>query len=61
MAKSKDGKPGRTLKVKEYAMRRLLIKSAMLGLTLQLVLGVSGAWASNATEVVHSVIERALE
>jgi phospholipid transport system substrate-binding protein len=42
-------------------MRRLLIKSVILGLTLQLVFGVSGAWAASATEVVRSVIERALD
>ncbi len=42
-------------------MSRLLIRSAILGLILQLVLGASGAWAGQPTEVVRGVIERALD
>ena len=42
-------------------MSRLLIRSAILGLILQLVIGASMAWAGQPTEVVRSVIERALD
>ena len=42
-------------------MSRLLIRSAVLGLILQLVVGASMAWAGQPTEVVRSVIERALD
>jgi phospholipid transport system substrate-binding protein len=42
-------------------MKRLLIRSAMVGLTLQLVLGVTAVWAASATNVVRSVIEQALD
>jgi phospholipid transport system substrate-binding protein len=42
-------------------MRRLLIKSAILALILQLVLGVPGVWAGTPTDVVRNVIERALD
>jgi phospholipid transport system substrate-binding protein len=42
-------------------MSRLLIKSAILGLALQLVVGVAGAWAGAPTEVVRGVIERGLD
>lgn len=42
-------------------MRSLLIRSAILGITLQLVAGVSGAWAGPPTEAVKHVIEKALD
>jgi phospholipid transport system substrate-binding protein len=42
-------------------MSKLLIKSVILGLTLHLVAGISGAWAGQPTEVVRGVIERALD
>ncbi len=42
-------------------MNILLIRSAIFGLVLQLVVGVSGAWAGPPTEIVRSVIERGLD
>ncbi len=42
-------------------MKGLMIRSAILGLALQLVVGVAGAWAGQPTEVVRSVIEQALD
>jgi phospholipid transport system substrate-binding protein len=42
-------------------MNNILLRSVMLGLTLQLVVGVSGVWAGQPTEVVRSVIERGLD
>jgi phospholipid transport system substrate-binding protein len=42
-------------------MNRLLIKSAILGLILQLVIGATGVWAGAPTEVVRGVIERGLD
>jgi phospholipid transport system substrate-binding protein len=42
-------------------MSRLLIRSVILGLALQLVAGVAVSWAGTPTDVVRSVIERALD
>jgi phospholipid transport system substrate-binding protein len=42
-------------------MSRLLIKGAVLGLTLQLLVGISGAWAAPPQETVKHVIEKALD
>jgi phospholipid transport system substrate-binding protein len=42
-------------------MSNLLIRSAVLALTLQLLVGVSGAWAGPPTENVKQVIEKALD
>jgi phospholipid transport system substrate-binding protein len=42
-------------------MSKLLIKSAILGLFLQLLIGASGVWAGQPTEVVRKVIEQALD
>ena len=39
----------------------LLMRSAIFGLTLQLLLGVSGAWAGPPTEIVRQVIEKSLD
>jgi phospholipid transport system substrate-binding protein len=38
----------------------LLMRSAIFGLTLQLLLGAAGAWAGPPTEIAKQVIERAL-
>jgi phospholipid transport system substrate-binding protein len=38
----------------------LLMRSAIFGLTLQLLLGVAGAWAGPPTDIAKQVIERAL-
>jgi len=38
----------------------LLIRSALFGLTLQLLLGAAGAWAGPPTEIAKQVIEKAL-
>jgi len=42
-------------------MRGLLIRSVILGLTLQLVVGAAGASAGPPTEVVRQVIEKSLD
>lgn len=42
-------------------MSRLLIRSTILGLALLLAVGISGARAGTPTDVVKSVIERALD
>jgi phospholipid transport system substrate-binding protein len=42
-------------------MSSLLIKSAVLGLTLQLLVGVGGVWAGPPTEIARQVIEKALD
>ncbi|MFZ5449805.1 MAG: MlaC/ttg2D family ABC transporter substrate-binding protein [Thermodesulfobacteriota bacterium] len=42
-------------------MRGLWVRSAIFGLILQLVAGISGAWAGPPTEVVRQVIEKALD
>jgi phospholipid transport system substrate-binding protein len=42
-------------------MSSLLIKSVVLGLTLQLVVGVAGVWAGPPTEIARQVIEKALD
>ena len=39
----------------------LLMRSAIFGLTLQLLVGVAGAWAGPPTEIVKQVIEKALD
>jgi len=41
-------------------MLGLLMRSAMVGLTLQLLLGAAGAWAGPPTEIAKQVIEKAL-
>jgi len=41
-------------------MRALLIRTMILGLALSLVMGTSGAWAAQPTQVVKEVIENAL-
>jgi phospholipid transport system substrate-binding protein len=41
-------------------MSGLWIRSAIFGLTLQLLLGAAGAWAGPPTEIAKQVIERAL-
>ena len=38
----------------------LLMRSAIFGLTLQLLLGAAGAWAGPPTDIARQVIERAL-
>jgi len=38
----------------------LLMRSAIFGLTLQLLLGAAGAWAGPPTDIAKQVIERAL-
>jgi phospholipid transport system substrate-binding protein len=42
-------------------MSTLLIRSVILGLALQLVVGATGAWAGPPTEIVKQVIEKALD
>ncbi len=42
-------------------MRGVLTKTVIFGLTLNLLVGVTGAWAGPPTEVVKQVIERVLE
>jgi phospholipid transport system substrate-binding protein len=42
-------------------MISLLIKSVVLGLTLQLLVGAAAVWAGPPTEIVRQVIERSLE
>lgn len=42
-------------------MSGLLMRSAVLGLSLQLLLGASGAWAGPPTETVKQVIETTLD
>jgi phospholipid transport system substrate-binding protein len=42
-------------------MRGLLIRTVIFGLTLQLMVGASGAWAGTPTDQVRSVIEKALD
>jgi phospholipid transport system substrate-binding protein len=42
-------------------MSSLLIKSVVLSLTLQLVVGVAGVWAGPPTEIARQVIEKALD
>ncbi len=39
----------------------LLIRSAIFGLTLQLLVGVAGAWAGPPTDIARQVIEKALD
>ena len=36
----------------------LLMRSAIFGLTLQLLVGVAGAWAGPPTEIIRQVIEK---
>ncbi|MDO9533088.1 MAG: ABC transporter substrate-binding protein [Deltaproteobacteria bacterium] len=42
-------------------MSGLLTRTLILGLTLNLLVGVAGAWAGPPTEIAKQVIERALE
>ncbi len=42
-------------------MSALLIRSAILWLTLQLLVGAAGAWAGPPTEIVRQVIEKSLD
>jgi len=42
-------------------MSSLLIKSVVLGLTLQLLVGAGGVWAGPPTEIARQVIEKALD
>ena len=42
-------------------MSSLLIKSVVLGLTLQLLVGAAGVWAGPPTEIARQVIEKALD
>jgi phospholipid transport system substrate-binding protein len=42
-------------------MRSLLTRSAIIGLTLQLLVGVGGAWAGPPTDIARQVIEKALD
>jgi len=42
-------------------MSSLLIKSVVLSLTLQLLVGVAGVWAGPPTEIARQVIEKALD
>ena len=42
-------------------MTGLMMRSAIFGLTLQLLLGVAGAWAGPPTETVRQVIEKSLD
>jgi phospholipid transport system substrate-binding protein len=42
-------------------MSGLLIRSAMLVIALQLVVGISGAWAGPPTDIARTVIERSLD
>jgi phospholipid transport system substrate-binding protein len=42
-------------------MSNLLIKSVVLSLTLQLLVGVAGVWAGPPTEIARQVIEKALD
>jgi phospholipid transport system substrate-binding protein len=39
----------------------LLIRSVIFGLTLQLLLGVSGAWAGPPTDIIRQIIEKSLD
>jgi phospholipid transport system substrate-binding protein len=39
----------------------LLMRSVIFGLTLQLLLGVSGAWAGPPTDIVRQIIEKSLD
>jgi phospholipid transport system substrate-binding protein len=42
-------------------MMGLLIRSAIFGLTLQLLMGVAAAWAGTPTDIAKQVIEKALD
>jgi phospholipid transport system substrate-binding protein len=42
-------------------MKGLWMRSAIFGLTLQLLMGVAGAWAGPPTDTVKEVIEKALD
>jgi phospholipid transport system substrate-binding protein len=42
-------------------MSSLLIKSVVLSLTLQLLVGVAGVWAGPPTDIARQVIEKALD
>ena len=42
-------------------MSGLLTRTVIFGLTLNLIVGVTGAWAGPPTEIARQVIERALE
>ena len=42
-------------------MRGLLIRTVILGLTFNLVIGAAGAWAGTPTDNVRQVIEKALD
>jgi phospholipid transport system substrate-binding protein len=42
-------------------MTGLLIRSAIFGLTLQLLVGVGGAWAGPPTETIRQAIEKTLD
>ena len=39
----------------------LLMRSVIFGLTLQLLLGVSGAWAGPPTDIIRQIIEKSLD
>ncbi|MDO9531966.1 MAG: ABC transporter substrate-binding protein [Deltaproteobacteria bacterium] len=39
----------------------LLMRSAIFGLTLQLLVGVSGAWAGPPTDIIRQIIEKSLD
>ena len=42
-------------------MSAFWMRSAIFGLTLQLLVGVAGAWAGPPTETVKQAIEKALD
>jgi phospholipid transport system substrate-binding protein len=46
---------------KESVMSSLLTRSVIFGLTLNLLVGVAGAWAGPPTEIAKQVIEKALD
>jgi phospholipid transport system substrate-binding protein len=39
----------------------LLMRTAIFGLTLQLLVGVSGAWAGPPTDIIRQIIEKSLD
>ena len=42
-------------------MSGLWMRSAIFGLTLQLLMGAAGAWAGPPTDIVRQVIEKSLD
>jgi len=56
-----SGKKLQRPEAKEFVMSGLLTRTVIFGLTLNLLVGVAGAWAGPPTEIAKQVIEKALE